>query len=285
MNLAYHNPFEESNINLTDFKCSEGRELLTIKGLYKIIWTKEDVKNITIDGCSFSLKPETVLFCTPLNYIEIPEGTSSLLGLMFNREFYCIRDNDNEVSCNGFLFYGSSQPAVIQLTKEQEDFRQLYRNIEEEFGCCDNSQGEMIRSLLKVVIIKSTRLAKKEIYQSPLSEEKYDLIRKFHILVEQNFKSYHKVQDYAGFLNKSHKTVSNFFKKHSEKTPLTIINERILLEARRLLLFSNKTAEEIGYEIGFKEAGHFSKFFKTNMGQSPITFKNQMVEKETSTII
>lgn len=231
------------------------------------------------------LKKDQAIFCTPLNYIDFPKNDSNEIGLLFNREFYCIRDNDNEVSCNGFLFYGSSQPVVIQLKKEHEDFDQIYKIFEEEFELHDKSQGEMIRVMLKRLIIKSTRLVKKEIYQSNLSQGKYDLIRQFHLLVEKNFKSYHKVKDYANFLNKSPKTIANLFKKHSEKTPLTIINERTLLEARRLLLFSNKTAEEIAYELGFKEAGHFSKFFKKNMDQSPIFFRNNTVKREESTII
>lgn len=280
MNLNYHNPLEESNINFTNFDCPDRRKLINAKDLYKIILAKEPVEKIKIDGCSFPLKKNQMVFCTPLNYIDFPEEENNLIGILFNREFYCIRDNDNEVSCNGFLFYGSSQPVVIDLNKkEQKDVAQIYKIFEEEFGYRDKSQGEMIRLMLKRLLIKSTRLAKQDICQLDLTQYKYDLIRKFHILVGQNFKTYHKVKDYAGFLNKSPKTIANLFEKYSEKTPLTIINERILLESRRLLLFSNKTAGEIAYELGFKEASHFSKFFKNNESYSPIAFKKSALNK------
>jgi len=46
-----------------------------------------------------------------------------------------------------------------------------------------------------------------------------------------------------------------------------------MLEARRLLLFSDKTSEEIAFKLGFNEPGHFSKFFKNNMGATPIMFR------------
>ena len=196
------------------------------------------------------------------------------MAIMFNREFYCIRDNDEEVSCNGFLFYGSSQPIIISLDEEeQKEFSKTYSNLEEEFQIKDKSQGEMIRAILKRLIIKSTRLAKTNSIKTSLSEEKFDLVRKYHILVEKNFRRYHQVTDYAGFLNKSPKTIANLFKKHCDKTPLTIINDRILLEARRLLLFSHKTAEEIAFELGFNEPGHFSKFFHNKMDCTPISFR------------
>jgi AraC-like DNA-binding protein len=280
MNLTYHNPLEESNINFTNFDCPNGGKLIKAKGLYKIIWAKEPVEKFKIDGCSFPLKKNQVVFCTPLNYIDFPKRENNLIGILFNREFYCIRDNDNEVSCNGFLFYGSSQPVVVDLNKkEQKDVAQIYKIFEEEFGYRDKSQGEMIRLMLKRLLIKSTRLAKMEICQLGLSQYKYDLIREFHILVEKNFKTYHQVKDYADFLNKSPKTIANLFEKYSEKTPLTIINERILLESRRLLLFSNQTAEEIAYELGFKEASHFSKFFKNNESCSPIAFKKSTLNR------
>jgi len=56
---------------------------------------------------------------------------------------------------------------------------------------------------------------------------------------------------------------------------LTIINERIILEAKRLLLYSDKTNEEVATSLGYKDAGHFSKFFKNNEGLSPTAFRTE----------
>jgi AraC-like DNA-binding protein len=200
-----------------------------------------------------------------------------IISICFNREFYCIRDNDREVSCQGILFYGSSEPAMISLDeKEEYDFRLLYKVLLEEFENRDHIQGEMLRVLLKRLLIKATRLVRNKIPQPLLSNEKLDLIRRFNVLVEEFYKEKHLVSDYADMLNKSHKTISNLFKKYSDKTALTFINERILVEARRLLLFSDKTSEEIAYELGYREPGHFSKFFKKQMGVSPIEFRRKV---------
>ena len=93
------------------------------------------------------------------------------------------------------------------------------------------------------------------------------------MLVEGHFREKHKVIDYAELLNKSPKTLSNLFTKYNNKTPLQVISDRIILEAKKLLLLSKQSSKEIAYSLGFSEPSHFSKFFKNQVGTSPINFK------------
>lgn len=274
MNFHYTNRLEESIFNLTDFNCASSQQLLKKDNLYKIIWARDKNASIVVDGYKIDIKKHQIIFCTPLNILEIKLGQQGMISFVFNREFYCIRDHDKEVSCNGFLFFGSSHPIVVSLNKkEQESYKMLYYFFKEEFDIEDHIQGEMLRVLLKRLLIKSTRLFRSKIREPKLLNDKVDAIRRFNILVEKNFKEKHAVSDYAVMMNKSPKTLSNLFKKYSEKTALTFINERILLEAKRLLLFSDRTSTEIAYELGYKEPAHFSKFFKNQIGTSPIEFK------------
>lgn len=101
------------------------------------------------------------------------------------------------------------------------------------------------------------------------------MIRKFHILVEQNFRELHQVADYAEKLHKSSKTLSNLFKKAGYPSPLQVINDRVALEGKRLLLFSDLSAKEVGHQLGYKEDKHFSKFFKSQVGQPPIKWREE----------
>ncbi|MEO6346726.1 MAG: AraC family transcriptional regulator [Aquaticitalea sp.] len=280
MNLIYNNPVEESTITLTDFSCADGRGLLKQNGLYKILWTMEDVSSIFIDGCSTHLKKNEVLFCTPLNIIELPTKKNGMISLVFNREFYCIYDNDNEVSCNGLLFYGSSNPVIIKIERNEElVFQRLYDTLKEEFYNEDSMQGEMLRSLLVRLLITSNRLLHEEHFDSKLTHSEIDIIRKFNLLVEQHFSTDHKVTEYATMLSKSPKTLANVFTKHSKQTPLSIINERILLEAKRLLLFSEKPINEISKQLGYSYESHFSKFFKDHKGFTPLKFRKEFLNK------
>ncbi len=225
------------------------------------------------------MQQHQVLFSTTVNVLEIPKNCG-ITAIVFNREFYCVRDHDHEVSCNGMLFFGSSKPPIITLSdKEIKSFETMLSVFMEEFETADLVQGEMLRVMLKRLLIKSTRLVSKMKGIEELSSSQTGLMRKFHILVEQNFREKHQATDYAELLFKSSKTISSIFKNAGYSTPLTIINERIISEAKRLLLFSDKTAEQISYELGYNEGGHFSKFFKSHCGLPPVEFRNSHLEK------
>ncbi len=276
MKLDYHNIKDEGRFTVTSFQCGPSLQLLKEKGLYKIVWCTEGEEQLVVDGYNVVLKKNQVLFCTPVNIVEIPKDNYGLIAFVFNREFYCIQHNDSEVSCMGMLFFGSSTAPIIDLTvKEQASFNAMLVLFQEEFDTKDHIQGEMLRTLLKRMLITSTRLIKQESYQPDLTVKQVDLVRRFNILVEQHFKEKHQVADYADLLFKSPKTLSNFFKKHDVKSPLKIINERITAEAKRLLLYSNKSAEEIAYELGYNEPSHFSKFFKKQVGTSPLAYRKK----------
>jgi hypothetical protein len=208
MHLNYTSNIEESMFNVTDFNCSSSQQLLKTRGFYKIIWARENDINLTIDGYDFKLNTSHVLFCTPMNVVQIEKGQAGAVALVFNREFYCIRDHDHEVSCNGILFFGSSLPRVISLNeKEKTSYNMMFQILLDEFQTKDTIQGEMLRVMLKRILIKSTRLIKLDITQPQLSTIKIDIIRRFNVLVEEYFKEKHQVSDYAAMLNKSPKTL------------------------------------------------------------------------------
>jgi len=274
MNYSYSNFINKGRFTLTDFNCASFDRRLGIGDYYKIIWAKDKDLMLAIDGYHLNIKKNHLLFCTPLNRLNIEPYTQGAVSYIFNRDFYCIRDHDSEVSCNGYLFFGSSIPPIIELTEnEQKSFNLLFMFFEEEFENKDLIQGEMLMVLLKRLLIMSARLARKTLPIPDLANSKLDLIREFNLLVEMHFREKHKVIDYADLLHKSPKTLSNVFLKYYNKSPLQVINERIILEAKRLLMYSDKKIQQITYELGYEEMGHFSKFFKKHTGYSPKKYK------------
>ena len=178
------------------------------------------------------------------------------------------------MSCQGFLFFGSAQPQVIQLTdKGLQQFEIMRQMFFDDMSMEDHLQGEMLRSLLKRLLIVSTRLLKDKFPDASVGLSQMELIRQYNILVEKHFKELHKVKEYAALLHKSPKTLSNLFSRHINKSPLNVINDRIILEAKRLLLYSDLSSDEIAVQLGYSDSGHFSKFFKRHTGSSPSTFK------------
>lgn len=241
---------------------------------YVIMWNRGKQQRLTVDGVDYTFR-ENMLVAIGIFQAYLLEHSEGVIFWRYNRNFYCIADHDHEVSCIGLLFYGASDIMLLETTaEEQQKFSLLYQVFEDEFRTHDTIQGEMLRVLLKRLIILLTRLAKKQyIIDKSITGGDLDLVRRFNVLVEQNFRKYHRVTSYAGMLNKSPKTISNFFRLYNAKTPLEVIHDRINLEARRLLLYTEKTIKEIGYELGFEEHTHFSNFFRKHNGISPTHFR------------
>ncbi len=244
-----------------------------------IAWNRGADQEIIVDGLSIEFL-ENSFATLMVNQSFQFENPEDVVIWQYNRDFYCIVDHDKEVSCVGFLFYGSYGTMLIQPDEtEVRKFDLLLEVFKDEFQYRDNIQGEMLRMLLKRLIIKLTRLGKAQYINGATSETDYDLVREFNLLVENHYKKLHQVQDYASLLHKSPKTLSNLFSKYHHKTPLQIIRERIALEGKRLLIYTDKPASEIGYELGFDEPAHFSRFFKKMTTQSPSDFKLELKGK------
>ncbi|WP_437368677.1 helix-turn-helix domain-containing protein [Maribacter litoralis] len=244
--------------------------------LYIFVRTTSTKAEITVDGIPYIISEHSLLALTPIQFIHFVDG-KDLVVYQFNREFYCIKDHDQEVSCAGLLFFGNAHFPLIDLGEnEQRKFNTLHDVFVDELNTEDTIQAEMLRLLMARFMIMSTRLLKaKEGFGNPNSDVKIDLLRAFNVLVEVHFKEDHSVSFYASKLFKSPKTLSNTFAKF-KTTPLQIIHERIVLEAKRLLIYTDKTAKEIAYEIGFEDASHLSRLFKKITNLSPSQFKKRL---------
>jgi len=241
---------------------------------FTIAWNPGESQTVTIDGTEYEF-PANSLLTLLFNQSFSFENSAGIVAWQFNREFYCIIDHDSEVSCVGFLF-SSTDHLFVELNEQAQQKLQLLSDVFiEEFKTSDNIQNEMLLVLLKRLIIYVTRLAK--LGYAPvkkLQDERFHIIRKFNLLVEANFKSEHSVSFYAGQLCKSPKTLSNLFAIFSQKTPSQIIQERITVEAKRLLCYTDRSIKHITYELGFEDVPYFSNFFKKNTGISPSDFRN-----------
>ncbi|MEM0941746.1 MAG: AraC family transcriptional regulator [Bacteroidota bacterium] len=244
------------------------------KDLLTIVWNTGETRGVLVDDADLSIKKHQVaVFNTNQSFsFQHPED---IVAWRFNRDFYCIIDHDYEVSCVGILFFGNREIPQIQLdTRDQQKLELLFNVFIDEFEEEeDNLKTEMLRVVLKRLIVHLTRTYKKQAQFSAVGEGEIEIIRQFNLMVEQNFKQYHQVQDYADLMHKSSKTISNLFTKFSNQSPLEVIHNRVLLEAKRLLIYTDKTAKEIAHELGFSDIPNFSRFFKKNTGFSPSQYR------------
>jgi AraC-like DNA-binding protein len=247
---------------------------------FMFIWNDGDqAVNLKLDNRFVALEPDTITCTTYLHKVQIDNNSNDLKTLLFNREFYCVHTYDSEVSCNGLLFFGSDTSPVLHLDNMETDrLRTLFSVLNEEFAIRDSNQEEMLRILLKRFIIRCTRLAREQLLKSNEKQSDIDLVRSFNVLVEEHFRTKKSVTDYAKLMYKSPKTLTNVFGKYSEDSPLQIIHKRVIMEAKRMLLYTDKTAKEIGFELGYTDPAQFSKLFKNFTGITTTEFREKKAE-------
>lgn len=249
---------------------------LRSEGEMTILWGIKDNSKLLVDGVEVTLKSGQIVFLTEFHKLFLPE-VGLIRMIKFNRSFYCIIDHDHEVSCKGILFFGSYQVPVITLPeKEFEKFEILWKMLNIEMESKDNLQLQMLQMMLKRFIILCTRLFKEQNHLSGFHKLHLDIVREFNYLVELHFREKHTVSEYAELLNKSPKTLSNLFSQVVGNSPLQLIQDRIALEAKRLLYYTAKTIKEIAYETGFEDIQTFSRFFKNKEGTSPKEYRMKL---------
>ena len=243
--------------------------------LLTIAWNVGPAQKVFIDEVEHEFPSQTVLPLMVSDSFRF-ETPKDIIAWQFNKAFYCVIDHDQEISCVGFIFYGNEKNMFIELDeKHQSKLHLMTQVFEDEFDEKD-IQGEMMRMLLKRLIILVTRLGKVQYLSNTIDDYESDTIRTFNLLVEQHFKELHQVQDYASLMNKSPKTLSNLFSKNNGPSPLHVIKSRIAQEAKRLLQYTDNSTKEIAYELGFGDPASFSRFFKNNVGESPTEYKKGM---------
>lgn len=264
--------------NIHSYNCF--RQDKPIESSLTFLWFEQDDNNVIIDGKDCIFHKNEIVSLTEFHKVDMSKVCNAKM-IRFNRSFYCIIDHDSEVGCKGVLFFGASQlPKFIIPDEDVEKFITVWKMFEIEIQSKDALQLEMLQSILKRFIIMCTRIYKQQENYAKISEPNIDIVREYNFLVEQYFKTKHTVAEYASMLNKSPKTLSNLFSKISTKSPLQFIHDRKILEAKRLLHYTDKTVSDIAYEIGFEELQSFGRFFKNSEGISPSEFRqsNHLVE-------
>lgn len=272
-NLAFTTPLK-GNLVLCD-TCDDA-DLRRIRDLYKFIWVREGRAQLRIDHIPLELHAGELVPLTPHHRLEIPQIDAEVLILAFDSNFYCIFGHDGEVSCSGLLFNGTSELLRLELTEERAAaLGRVIDDLRAEYEVADGLREEMLRMQLKRFIILCTRFARERFAVHADREKLFDIVRRYYVLVDEHFRTRKRVQDYAGLLNRSPKTLANLFAAYGQPSPLSIIRDRVNAEARRLLLYTSKSAKEIAYLLGYEDTAAFSRFFAKMNGESITAFRRR----------
>ncbi len=200
------------------------------------------------------------------------------IAIHFHSDFFCIHKHHKEIARNGVLYDNVYQPPFVKVDESSAaTFEILCEQIKTEMQNPAPAQYELLVSYLKIFLITASRLKMQQHIQAAAdtkdNKEPF-ILQKLKDAIEENFKTKHSPAEYAELLYITPKALAKITKSHFNKTLSNLINERIIIEAKRELYLTNKTVKEIAYELGYEDEYYFSRFFKVNAEVSPQMYRD-----------
>lgn len=235
----------------------------------------------TIDFVSHPINDHSVHFISPGQVHQVVRdiGSNGFV-IMFSRDFTHNGIDNKDLLYELPFFHNFTKNPTIDC--EERDFfniNSIFQNIELEYQSHQLFNAEILQSFLNILLLKCKRIYKSE---SVIANTDQLEVQKFIRLIETNYHETSQVQEYAELMGCSPNQLNDLTKKALGKTASEMIQERILLEAKRLLIHSNMTAKEIAYLLNFGDPAYFSRFFKNQIGSTPNEFKKLGMEKYKS---
>jgi AraC-like DNA-binding protein len=161
-------------------------------------------------------------------------------------------------------------PDHAKIPKELASLKPAFLEfMEKEFLGKNPLKASILEHYLSILLLELYRGTHRDAGKTPTE----DLVTDFSDLVETHFREQHHLKFYADKLKVSPKALSGKIQKALGRPAKEIILQRCLLEAKRLLSYSPLSVSEIGYELGFDDPNYFSRFLKTYLRVSAVTFR------------
>jgi AraC-like DNA-binding protein len=158
------------------------------------------------------------------------------------------------------------------------ELRDLFRKIAGEFGDAQRGRAEALQAhaaLLALWFARCDTAAASQALRRPMHDA---LVERYRTLIEANFRAHWPVRAYAAALNVTADHLSRRCRAVTGLSALELAQERLLLEARRMLAYTDAKVTEIAHRLGFEDAGYFSRVFTKHVGQSPLSYRESVAD-------
>jgi AraC family transcriptional activator of pobA len=235
-----------------------------------------------IDFISHPITSPSIHFLSPgqVHLIKRGEDYKGYL-IVFSEEFFKLRFQNLEVIPGYPLVTKLENGPILKLNEELNDeFLQLIKFVEKELVETDSDSEEIIISYLKIFFLKLRQNFSKLVSsQNESGSTINNTVYRFNQLVDKYYMQIQHVKEYAELMGESPVQINRAIKSVTGKTSSEIIIERLILEAKRLLLFSDLSNKEVAFKLNYEDPSYFARIFRKKTGFTPSAFRVTMKEK------
>ncbi len=203
--------------------------------------------------------------------------------LIFTDDFFSIDATDQRFLRNSILFNDLADVPLLRLDQDRfQVFLALCTTIHQELAAPeDRVKHPLLKNLVQHFLLRAEREKRKSGYEEIKNGPDLDCTLLFRDLLEQYFTQAKNVSYYAERLHISEKRLGQATRKIMGKTPKVLIDERVLLEAKRRLVHEHQSIKELGFSLGFEEPTNFVKFFRKHTLLTPLEFRERQLKSIT----
>jgi len=242
---------------------------------YHVLWMTHARGVHVLDFENFEIKPNSVFFIAPG---QVHSWTSSVastgFAINFSPEFFLqMYPRADDLVEFPFFDIANSDPVLYLSAAQNVELLPLLEEMAQEYDDAGRAwRHDMVRAFMLMLLTRLRRLHRPR-DRGPARPRSYSLTKRFKLMIEQRFLESGSVQDYAASLCVTDRRLNDAVKATVGKTASQLIQDRVLLEAKRLLIQSELGIAEIAYRLNFADPAYFSRFFKKHAFTTPGDFK------------
>lgn len=242
---------------------------------YEILFVTHGTGTYTIDLQEYKIKPNTVFFLSPgqIHEIVFSDDVNGYI-FLFSSFFYLSNKSDPYKLFEFPFFYSlkyDNPPLYLKSKASIDDLDSLFKKTLIEVNTDAIDSKEATHALLDLILIHCKRLYPQT--EGTQLKKGHILIKRFKQLIEEKCTENIGVKEYADILEVTANHLSETVKEFTGRTPTDFINDRMVLEIKRLLIHTQFTVQEIAFQLHFADQSYFSKYFKKITGLSPSEFR------------
>lgn len=246
-------------------------------GYFKILYLTQGAGSFFVDFEGFPIVPGAMFFINPgqVHYADLAGSVQGYV-LSFPEDFLSI-DPSRESTVFELAFFQSPdrEPVACFEGADANEIVSLLESIRTEYLKRGRGYITVLRSYLHILLVRASRGLRSPVQPKTVSSA-IATTRRFRQLVTEQVRTVRSVNSYAQQLGISPGHLHDVVKSSASVTPSEVIQQELMLEAKRLLAHTDMSIAEVGHKLCFEDPAYFGRYFRRNQKMSPGRYRNQV---------
>ncbi len=248
---------------------------------YEILYITNGSGWHIIDNERYMVTPPCIFFLSPgqAHKLEFSHDIDGFI-FLFTSEFYLSQQKNNNRLLEFPFFFSAEQknpPLLLNNSADSLFLKGLFSRSCYETTHSKHQTSELIRSFLDLILLTCNNLYPDKL-RSIHTKKGHILVKRFLCLIEENYQKNLRINDYASLLAITPNHLTQMVKQVTGKTSIELLQEKLIVEVKRLLIHSNASISEISQIMNYPDQSYFTKFFKKYTGITPLQYRKESMK-------